>query len=170
MAKTGVVLILLFTATAGRGETALSWDRHPKLSWSDFKGKPPPTQGEPSAETDTGFRLQLVCRSAKLDADVVAEFYPASSWVKPNRKLAALLRHEQGHFDITEIYARKIKKVIRDSGLGCEEEAGKRIIKPLDQEWEKAERQYDTDTRDGLDAAKQAAALRKIADELVQLQ
>ncbi len=32
------------------------------------------------------------------------------SWVRPDAKTDLLLRHEQGHFDITEIFARKKAK------------------------------------------------------------
>ncbi len=119
--------------------------------------------------TDTGFRTQLTCRDGFLDVESVAEFYPASSWVMPNRKLESLLRHEQGHFDITEIYSRKMKKAIREVRLGCDEAAGKRILSRLDRGWERAEKQYDVETKDGLDAARQASASQRIARELAEL-
>jgi hypothetical protein len=35
---------------------------------------------------------------------------PSQSWVHPDHKVPALLNHEQLHFDITELYARKMKK------------------------------------------------------------
>jgi predicted secreted Zn-dependent protease len=115
-----------------------------------------------------------VCRDRLLDAESVAEFYPGSSWVKPNRKLASLLKHEQGHFDITEIYARKMSKAIREAKIECADEAkadaaGKKILSRLDKEWEKAEKAYDVETKDGTDAVRQAAASQLIATELAGL-
>jgi hypothetical protein len=144
------------------------------LGWSDFKGRARRTTGEPSAVTDTGFRAQFECREGRLDIRVEAEFYPNSSWVMAGRKSGELLKHEQGHFDLTEVYARKMKKAIRDANVGCEDErraeaAGKRIFERLDQEWEKAEKRYDAETKDGTDLVKQRLASEGIARELAQL-
>jgi predicted secreted Zn-dependent protease len=123
--------------------------------------------------TDTGFRAQLECRNGALEIRVEAEFYPNTSWVKQARRSVELLRHEQGHFDLTEVYARKMKKAIREAKIGCEDDrqaeaAGKRVFDRLDQEWEKAEKQYDADTQDGTDPVGQKMALEKIARELAE--
>jgi len=153
---------------------SLKWAQHPTLSWSDFQARPRRTTGEPSAVTDTGFRVQLECRENTLDIRVDAEFYPTSSWVKAPSKSPELLRHEQGHFDITEIYARKMRKAIREANITCEsdrraEAAGKKIFSQLDQQWEKTEKQYDADTRDGTNLAKQKEASERIAKMLAEL-
>ena len=37
-------------------------------------------------------------------------FYTAQSWVKPDAKLPGILEHEQGHFDLCEIYTRKLRE------------------------------------------------------------
>jgi hypothetical protein len=172
-----IFLIATVAADAAYGEShprALKWGQHPALGWDDFKGRPRRNTGEPSAVTDTGFRAQLECRNGALDIRVEAEFYINSSWVKPGRKSAELLRHEQGHFDLTEVYARKIKKAIEEAKIGCADDrqaeaAGKKIFDRLDQEWEKAEKQYDAETRDGTDLVKQGLALEKIARDLADL-
>lgn len=124
--------------------------------------------------TDTGFRAQLECRDGALEIRVEAEFYVNSSWVKAGRKSVELLRHEQGHFDLTEVYARKMKKAIREARIGCADDhqaeaAGKKIFDRLDQEWEKAEKQYDAETRDGTDLVKQKEAVERIARDLADL-
>jgi len=152
----------------------LNWDQHPALTWADFQGRPRRTTGEPSAVTDTGFRVQLECREGVLDIRVESEFYPTSSWVKPLRKSPELLQHEQGHFDLTDLYARKMRKAIRDASIGCEndrqaEAAGKKIFDQLDREWAKAEKQYDIDTSDGTNLPKQKQASEKIAGALAEL-
>jgi predicted secreted Zn-dependent protease len=105
---------------------------------------------------------------------VEVEFYANSSWVKAGRKSAELLSHEQGHFDITELYARRMRRAIRDAKIGCEDDrraeaAGKRIFGELDREWEKAEKQYDADTKDGTDGLREKEAVERIARELAEL-
>jgi hypothetical protein len=169
----GVMRTLIFVAfvTIANGQNAFSWEQHPKLSWSDFKAKPQRGLEHPEAVTDTGFRTQLMCRGGTLEIDILAEFYPNSSWVKPNRKLTSLLKHEQGHFDITELYVRKMRNAIRNAHVDCEDDAkaeiaGKGILRPLDQEWEKAEKHYDAETKDGSDIVRQTAASERIAAEL----
>jgi hypothetical protein len=172
-----ILVIALLTATVVCGQStayALKWTQHPALSWDDFKGRARRTAGEPSAVTDTGFRVQLECHEAALDIRVEVEFYPNSSWVKPGRKSLELLKHEQGHFDLTELYARKMRKAIRDAKIGCEDDRtaeadGKRIFAQLDRDWEKSEKQYDAETMDGTDLVRQAEASAKIAKELAGL-
>lgn len=168
-----VFMIVFFTTVAVYGQT-FRWEQHPALSWDDFKGRARPTTGEPSAVTDTGFRVQLECRESALDIRVVVEFYPNSSWVKAARKSAELLRHEQGHFDITELYARKMRKAIREAKIGCADDRkaeaeGKRIFDGLDREWERAEKAYDAETKDGTDLRKQKDASGRIGRELGEM-
>jgi hypothetical protein len=170
------VAIALLTGTAVGQSTprALTWAQHPALGWDDFKGRARRNTGEPSAVTDTGFRVQLECREGALDIRVEVEFYSNSSWVKAGRKSVELLRHEQGHFDITELYARRMRKAIRNAHIGCDDDrqaeaAGKRIFGELDREWEKAEKQYDLDTGDGTDPVREREAVERIARELAEL-
>jgi hypothetical protein len=152
----------------------VTWEQHPALSWTDFQGRPRRSTSEPSAVTATGFRVQLECHEGALDIRVAVEFYMKSSWVKPARKSPELLRHEQGHFDITELYARKMRRAVRDASIGCEDDrraeaAGRRIFDQMDREWEKAEKQYDSETKDGTDLLKQKEASEGIARELAEL-
>jgi len=171
------ILIALLTAVAASGQStprALRWDQHPALVWDDFKGRPRRIAGEPSAVTDTGFRVQFECRADAFDIRVVTEFYRNSSWVKPGRKSIELLRHEQGHFDLTELFARKMRKAVREAKIGCEDDrraeaAGKRIFDRLGEQWDKAEKRYDADTSDGTDPVKQYEASQQIAQDLAEL-
>jgi hypothetical protein len=153
---------------------AMTWAEHPELSWNDFKGRARRNSGEPSAVTDTGFRVQLECRGGALDIRVAVEFYGSSSWVKVARKSAELLRHEQGHFDITELYARKMRKAIREAKIGCEDDrkaeaAGKKIFEEFDRAWEKAEKEYDAETEDGTNSVRQKEAGERVGRELGEL-
>ncbi len=170
-------LIAFFTAIAAYGQStprAFTWKQHPGLSWDDFRGRARRNTGEPSAVTDTGFRVQLECRESVLDIHVEAEFYGSSSWVKAGRRSAELLRHEQGHFDITELYARKMRKAIREAKIGCEDERraeaeGKKIFEGIDREWGNEEKRYDVETRDGTDLVRQKEVSGRIGRELGEL-
>ena len=94
-------------------DTIISWNVRSNLSWFDFQGKTNPfdlgmamTSYEikilPEIVTvDEEDRIQGVER---LTAD--ARFYTNLSWSTSIR--ADILAHEQLHFDIAEVYARKI--------------------------------------------------------------
>jgi hypothetical protein len=44
--------------------------------------------------------------------DAFALFVRSRSWIKENNE--SVVKHEQGHFDITEIYARKLEQAVRE--------------------------------------------------------
>jgi hypothetical protein len=149
----------------------LTWTERPALTWDDFKAQPPKSVTYPSALSDTGFKYQLVCRNAMLDVDAGAFFSPSGSWVQPSAKNGELLKHEQGHYDMAELYALRLRKALSDAKIKCDDKAkantaGEKMVGEFQRDWQNAERQYEEDTRYGTDLAKQSAASTKIAAEL----
>jgi hypothetical protein len=99
------------------------------------------------------------------------------SGVVKGKETDKLLKHEQGHFDISEIWARKLHKALQ--GLECEgnteDEAGdaldKKIDKIIDDHGKKMEKMcadYEKETNHGREEAPQAAWCAKIAALLGQ--
>jgi len=90
------------------------WDENRPLVWSDFKGIPDSLvliNGRlPSAVSTTYIEVQL---DSSGNYYVNTIFEQSESWV--TNKSEMLLSHEQGHFDLTEIYSRKLRKLILDS-------------------------------------------------------
>lgn len=73
------------------------------LSWADFKGKP--TAPGLLAVTTTGWVLNTTCSDNDGCAfELHSVLYRDQSFTISHDPY--ILRHEQGHFDITEIYAR----------------------------------------------------------------
>ena len=111
------IIIVLFFLTSFLGEAqeyeTILWEKGKKLSWKDFKGKPPQNSGA-AAITGSGITYQFSSyyRNGRrqLDFTVSTFFYPNSSWYRPELCNNLILSHEQLHFDITEIYARKMRK------------------------------------------------------------
>ena len=95
--------------------------QHPTLTRDDFKAARQKSISYPSALSDTGFKYQLVCSNGMLDIDVAAFFSPNGSWVKPDGKTPELLRHEQGHFDMAELYALRLRKATPDAKISCDD-------------------------------------------------
>jgi len=94
------------------------WSKNRPLQWSDFKGSPGTIEGW-GATSSTGISQSYSARSdgyINKEAIVVkAHFYPEYSWVRHSQKSKHLLGHEQTHFDITEVYARKLAKKIQET-------------------------------------------------------
>jgi hypothetical protein len=171
--SSAIVALFILNCVPGQAQSlsGFAWPQHPRLAWDDFQGRPPKSASYPSAVSDTGFKYQLVCRNGMLDIDGAAFFSPSGSWVKPDRKTPELLRHEQGHFDMAEVYALKLRKAILDAKINCGDTAGanaagQKLVSEFQKQWQDAEREYEEGTKFGTDLNKQGAASTKIAADL----
>ena len=172
--KAILALLVLGSVSAHAQSSGFTWPEHPKLTWDDFRGRPPGSASYPSALSDTGFKYQLACRKGLLEIDAAAFFSPSGSSVKPGGKTPELLRHEQGHFDMAELYALKLKKAILDARIGCGDPAaaktaGEKMVSEFQRQWQNAERDYEEKTKYGTDLRAQDAASGKVADDLAAM-
>lgn len=87
------------------------WSSNRKLIWEDFMGIPDTHNSILVASTHSGisFKITLVKNSIPI-INVKSYFIKSLSWKKIKNKL--ILTHEQLHFDINELYARKIRKAV----------------------------------------------------------
>lgn len=91
----------------------ISWSER-KLTWEDFKGEPPQSD-RVAATTASGISYRFTTLSntskhLKVNFEISTHFYPNESWYKPELCDDIILGHEQLHFDITELFARKLRK------------------------------------------------------------
>ena len=107
--------LLFFMALSGFSQEldeSYLWDPQKKLKWSDFRGRIPPDV-IPAATTASGisyrYSANLRHHEVELDFEVSAFFYPNESWYRPEVCDDLILSHEQLHFDIAELYARKMR-------------------------------------------------------------
>lgn len=105
------VLFLIFhfsiPIVAQEDTSFIEWSEGVNLEWEDFKGKP--ESNGYSAVSDVGIVIEnLPSKGRKKPVIVVASFDKSKSWKKAQSE--ELLRHEKGHFDIAEIYARLLRK------------------------------------------------------------
>lgn len=87
------------------------WHEHTKLSWDDFRGAASSTHNESAAATccSIGFRTNTTADSGRLYIEVYNTFYVNKSWVREDARIQSILDHEQGHFDLCEVYTRQLK-------------------------------------------------------------
>ena len=83
----------------------IPWVSRRTLSWEDFQSAP--KRGtEAVASTSTSLGLSYQVTRGSLSYEITCNFSKVKSWGLV--KTDYILAHEQGHFDITELFARKL--------------------------------------------------------------
>lgn len=107
-----VVLGVLFSYSSLQSQEEVLWTPDFRFTWTDFKGSVPENSSA-AATTASGisydFSTYYENDELKIDYKVYTYFYPSRSWYKPQICDDVTLLHEQLHFDITELYARKLR-------------------------------------------------------------
>jgi hypothetical protein len=95
----------------------IKWQEDRPLSWSDFRATPH-ANGAYVASTNSGISFSYSIRSDEngwgFEYSVQSNFYPNRSWYRPKLADNYILAHEQTHFDISELFARKFRKQLSE--------------------------------------------------------
>lgn len=88
----------------------IPWTNEQRLDWNDFLSEPVRgTDAVASTSTSLGISYQL--SDGQLVYHITCSFNKEKSWTL--LKTGYILSHEQGHFDITEIFARKLNEALQ---------------------------------------------------------
>ncbi|WP_282042894.1 DUF922 domain-containing protein [Winogradskyella flava] len=133
-------------------ETKIEWSADRKLTWDDFKGKSDTINfPDALALTNSGFGYESginMFKEGKVFVQSVFNTY--NSWVLPEGRNDYVLRHEQIHFDITEIYSRKLRKELADANITSDNVARARsIFDRVFNEMRNRQERYDQETKRG---------------------
>ena len=157
-------------------EDGITWTARRLLTWADFKGAPPNNPGSVAAETAYTIIHGARCVGSQFEYRVVAAFRPRDSWVRhaalrtPADSTRAL-RHEQTHFDLSEVHARRLRRYLGELYAPCRLSASdlsngaNRIIR----DEKAAQAEYDGETDHGRAAAVQARWDKDVDSQLVAL-
>jgi len=152
----------------------IAWSATRPLTMADFRGKPNQLYAQYPALTSADIKAGAACRDYVFSGTVQALFDPNTSWFRePGKASAALLRHEQTHFDLTEVYARILRQKLLVFGAkaNCEklQPSFNNLTKVVYAAWAKEEARYDAETKHGLNEAQQAAWEKQTQVRLEQL-
>ena len=149
-----IVLFSAYTCTAMAQDT-LHWTATDTLSWNDFKGKPNISSSH-LAISSTGISYSLHSTENDYDYTVAAFFNRSLSWRKPTADLK-ILKHEQGHFDITEIFARKVDSALHQlhPDRATIKTTIDQLVKKYVDEKNEYQRKYDLETSFGTNVTTQ---------------
>lgn len=152
-------------------ENAILWGPEHRLSWSDFK-KQPPIDSPVAAITASGiaYRFSAMESRGKMEVDctIDAFFYPESSWYRPETANEIILSHEQLHFDISELFARKMRTRIERYTFSSNVKAEmNRIYEQILREMRAFQKSYDDETNFSREVEKQIEWNKRISKELL---
>lgn len=92
-------------------EEIVPWATDRKLAWEDFRCSPQ-KQGDAVASTSTSLGISYQVKNGELTYNITCHFSKKKSWGL--LKTEYILAHEQAHFDITELHARKLYKALQE--------------------------------------------------------
>jgi hypothetical protein len=101
------IVIILFSFNNSFAQDTIYWKADYKLRWEDFQGKAD-SNSQFGATSNPHIRYKLSANEDSFSVNVFCFFLKSKSWTK--LRSDTLLIHEQGHFDIAELFARKLRK------------------------------------------------------------
>jgi len=146
-------------------EELIDWSATRRLAWNDYKSNPDPGS-DAAASTTTYLGIEYNFSQNTVTYKIACRFSPTKSWGL--HKTDYILSHEQGHFDIAEIFARKLNKKMNEYQFDRKtyQKDLKNIYQEIIDEKEEWQNSYDEETNHSIRRGKQAEWLKKIEQEL----
>jgi hypothetical protein len=157
----GLFLISSSSFAQSKDEELLDWSASRKLTWNDYKAQPEPGIDD-AASTTTYLGIEYNITSGSFGYKIQSRFSKTRSWGL--YKTAYILSHEQGHFDISELFARKLNKNMSEYQFNKRtyQRDLNKIYDDILEEKEKMQNDYDKETNHSINKEKQTEWLKKI--------
>lgn len=149
-------------------ENYIYWSDETKLLWTDFD-ELPQRYSEHAAFSVVGYKSQFEMESRYYKATVRTYFDRSESWAK--NWVPILLSHEQGHFDLAEVYARKFRMKLKEAMESGDITINKfkQMTEDAMEQLEEAQKEYDLNTNFSMDLRAQLKWNEIIKEKLHQL-
>ena len=156
-------LLSLSLASFGQSneEELINWNEEKKLTWADYKGTAKPGT-DAAASTATYLGIEYNFNNKGFGYKITCSFSKTKSWGL--HKTDYILAHEQGHYDIAEIFARMLNKRMSDYKFNKNSFKTdlKKIYETITSEKEEMQNSYDSETNHSIIKEKQKEWLKKI--------
>lgn len=160
-----IILLLATKSTLAQGSSSIEWGN--PITYADFESEP---AGSDTAAANISVTILLGYAGATdgtLKFRVVAVMDKNESWIKKEFRKDHILKHEQGHFDIAQIFALKLDVALRATRYTS------RDVQILHDLYDKylnqmndVQLRYDKETRGGWNQLAQSKWRRYIEGEL----
>ncbi|MCT2560328.1 DUF922 domain-containing protein [Chryseobacterium herbae] len=151
------------------------WNEDRKLVWEDFKS-PVNRKNNPdvAAYTHCGWEYSVVKSTnpkSSVKIEITAIFNVDRSWKDTKRMNDYILLHEQKHFDIAELFARRLRKEVEEKikTSGDYDKNFKTLYQKISNDYKNFQISYDKITEHGINKEKQAEYNALIAEEIDHL-
>ncbi len=167
--KVGLIFILSWVSIPV--EDPIVWSKEKKLSWNDFQASAPKLDSHVALSRVEIQYESSVDKAGKMTMDINGVFIKEQSWVKQDRKSESILKHEQYHFNLTEVWARKLRKEITSKKWNVKtfEKEFNSLFKKHMAQTLKEQLRYDNETNHSQMSAKQTEWEQAIDEELISL-
>ena len=154
----------------------LLWNADRKITIEDFGIKQgATTSGLSFAQFSVEYSLQgFTLFKRKFNKNVRNQFIRPASWIDTTQSVAYSLRYQQTLFDISEIYARRFRKDLKENRKRLardQENTVRELYNHMSAAFSRRRLQYDKETNQGLDMEmhkKWELRIRKELDELAE--
>jgi predicted secreted Zn-dependent protease len=145
-----------------KDDVVIDWSAARKLTWADYWAEPD-TESDAAASTTTYLGIEYKIAETKFSFKIESTFSKKRSWGL--HKTSYILIHEQGHFDIAEIFARQLNKRMKAYHFNQKtiREDLNKIYQNILDEKEDMQNNYDKETQHSINKEKQKEWLKKIA-------
>ena len=184
-----LLILLILTISASEPARLIPWHLHRTLVWSDFDGppdshiihqnneKPDQVKMENGQRTTIHTETDAYCyhqlsfhAEEKMDSiifEVVNSFDPSLSWHQTNSLY--ILNHEQRHFDLAEVYARRFRRYLKDSVHAFNRQQQQQLFQRFLNEDKSAQDLYDQQTDHSINTSIQEAYNQRIDSMITEL-
>lgn len=149
----------------------IDWQSALKLRYEDFKARGKGSPGFAVATTASAFGYSINNENGKISGSIFVRFYCNDSWWNPDYILDEVLAHEQLHFDICELFGRKLFKEVL--GLRKKGRLNQRTMQQIQtkfvKQYDDYQDLYDKQTDHSTNGDEQRRWNRKIERELKEL-
>lgn len=162
----------IFSPTIKLKDEVIPWRADVNLTWPDFKGKPDRSSPYKAMTFSSISSNLLVFSEKELKIEVSCHFIKNKSWKKAETD--ELLKHEQVHFDIAELAARKMRQrlsllKLKDLNQDNIQARLNKIFNTSTKEQQQMNKKYDSETNHSINTKEQKEWELKIQNELEKL-
>lgn len=160
-----ILIFLFFISCKATNSTAdkVLWQKNKPLHWNDFKGNP-----EASGYSASIYSTIELIKLENGGYKICAVMNTKTSWHK--QKPNECLPHEQYHFNITELFARKLRKQVKEKNLEINSLDFRKAFANILVALNKEQKIYDEETNHSIIKSKQIEWQKIIDEQLKELE
>jgi Bacterial protein of unknown function (DUF922) len=167
-----IIVTFLFVGVPNKSfsQDTIHWSPCYKLKWEDFQGKPDTTViALAVCASEITYQYKIV--DGKLTYIIDCFFDKKKSWIKYN--MTAITDHEQGHFDISKLFALKLEEKFKNykiTNTSFVYQDLQKLYNQIIQERTAMHNKYDKETKSTTSDKLQRQFMTNIREQIVALQ